>query len=143
MYPNYNNPYIPQTQPRYQPMQQPVQQMQPVAPIQTGLQGKAVDSIDVVKAMDIPFDGSTSYFPLVDGTAIVTKSLQMDGTSKIVIYKPAEDVKKEIPKYLTIEDLKKELESITINDLEDLREDIDFIKEELKKIKKKDKGKEE
>ena len=143
MYPNYNNPYIPQTQPRYQPMQQPVQQMQPVAPIQTGLQGKAVDSIDVVKGMDIPFDGSTSYFPLVDGTAIVTKSLQMDGTSKIVIYKPTEDVKKEIPKYLTIEDLKKELESITINDLEDLREDIDFIKEELKKIKKKDKGKEE
>ena len=53
--------YQPQSQPTYQP-QQPV-----------GIQGKTVDSLEVVKAMDIPLDGSISYFPLVDGSAIITK----------------------------------------------------------------------
>ncbi|HJG96258.1 MAG TPA: hypothetical protein K8V90_04045, partial [Romboutsia timonensis] len=54
------------------------------------LQGKSIDNLEVVKAMDIPLDGSISYFPLVDGSAIVTKQLQQDGTSKITIYKPIE-----------------------------------------------------
>lgn len=40
------------------------------------LQGKSIDNLEVVKAMDIPLDGSISYFPLVDGSAIVTKQLQ-------------------------------------------------------------------
>lgn len=40
------------------------------------LQGKAVDSIDVVKAMDVPLDGSIIYFPKTDGTEIYTKQLQ-------------------------------------------------------------------
>lgn len=53
----YNNPFQPQfnrmQQPMYSIPQQPMQQ-----PIMTnlGLQGKSVDSIDVVKAMDIPLD---------------------------------------------------------------------------------------
>ena len=50
------------------------------------LQGKAVDSIDVVKAMDVPLDGSVTYFPKTDGSAIFTKQLLADGTSKINIY---------------------------------------------------------
>ncbi|MDE7425339.1 MAG: hypothetical protein K2N51_16905 [Lachnospiraceae bacterium] len=50
------------------------------------LQGKAVDSIDVVKAMDVPLDGSITYFPKTDGTAIYTKQLQSDGTSRINTY---------------------------------------------------------
>lgn len=50
------------------------------------LQGKAVDSIDVVRAMDVPLDGSVTYFPKADGTAIYTKQLQPDGTSKINTY---------------------------------------------------------
>lgn len=83
---------VPQQVPpmQQQPIQQPIQPMQPV-----GLQGKSVDSIDVVKAMDINLDGSISYFPLTDGTAIVTKQLQMDGTSKVVIYKPVVENEKE------------------------------------------------
>lgn len=52
------------------------------------LNGKQVDSIDTVKSMDIPLDGSISYFPLANGSAIVTKQLQQDGTSKITIYEP-------------------------------------------------------
>ena len=85
--------YQPMPMQQQVPMQQPMQQ-QPAQSI-VGLQGKSVDSIDVVKAMDINLDGSISYFPLTDGTAIVTKQLQMDGTSKTIIYKPVVENEKE------------------------------------------------
>ena len=93
MYNNYGfNPYYQQ---RFQPMvqQQPVEQLSMNTAVQNRslLNGKSVDSLDVVKAMDIPLDGSISYFPLTDGSAIVTKQLQMDGTSKTVVYKPIEE----------------------------------------------------
>ena len=95
MYNNYGyNPYYPQQryqgvdtnnqQPMMTTYQQPMQLAKP-----SGLLGKSVDNIDVVKATDIPLDGSISYFPLTDGSAIVSKQLQMDGTSKMVVYKPA------------------------------------------------------
>lgn len=38
-------------------------------------------------------DGSVSYFPVADGSAIVSKQLQTDGTSKIQIYKLSKDTK--------------------------------------------------
>ena len=123
-YPNYNQYYQPQMRVG-QPMQpiQPIQPMQqqqivqqPMAqPIQAiGLQGKSVESIDVVKAMDIPLDGSVSYFPLTDGSAIVTKQLQMDGTSKIMVYKPTIEQRGEIKtvSYEEFEELKKELKIV-------------------------------
>ena len=90
---------------------------QPITPSMGGLMGKVVDSADVVKVTDIPLDGSTSYFPLVDGSAILTKKLQVDGTSKIVVYKPVVEEPKETPKYVTyaeLDDIKKH-----IKDLED------------------------
>ena len=90
---------------------------QPITPSIGGLMGKVVDSADVVKVTDIPLDGSTSYFPLVDGSAILTKKLQVDGTSKIVVYKPVVEEPKETPKYVTyaeLDDIKKH-----IKDLED------------------------
>ena len=90
---------------------------QPITPSIGGLMGKVVDSADIVKVTDIPLDGSTSYFPLVDGSAILTKKLQVDGTSKIVVYKPVVEEPKETPKYVTyaeLDDIKKH-----IKDLED------------------------
>lgn len=127
-----------------QPMQQPVQQIPQVAPImsQTGILGKVVDSVDVVKGTDIPLDGSTSYFPLADGTAIVTKSLQMDGTSKMVIYKPIEENKKNLPKYLTIEELDeklKKIKQIDPDDFDELKDTIESLKKEVKGLKSKKK----
>ena len=118
---NYNPYYQPQMN-RYQPME--YQQYQPSYPqnpqtyqqVSLGLQGKLVDSIEVVRAIDIPLDGSTSFFPLADGSAIVTKQLQKDGTSKTIIYKPS----------ITSEDaLQSNLNSSETN----------YIKEELKSIK--------
>ena len=129
---NYYNPYQPQfnrmQQPMYsipqQPMQPPMQQMQPITNV--GLQGKSVDSIDVVKAMDIPLDGSVSYFPLTNGTAIVTKQLQQDGTSKTIIYEPIkqEEVKKE-----------EKIDYLTKDDLTVFKENNNSLKTEISTLK--------
>lgn len=149
-YPNYNQFYGQMQMPKMQPTQpvQPVQPMQTMEQYQPqqiykqiGLQGKSVDSIDVVKAMDIPLDGSVSYFPLVDGTAIVTKQLQADGTSKTVVYKPIEDKEiANVPKYITKEDLDKEIKKVDNSGIKDdiktLKRKIEDLVEDLKDIKK-------
>ena len=119
---NYNPYYQPN---RYQAVEQsyphyPQSYQQPAQPYpqQNVLQGKSVDNLEVVKAMDIPLDGSISYFPIADGTAIVTKQLQRDGTSRVIVYKP--DMS------LTNENGSK----TNFNS-----EEINYIKEELKTIK--------
>lgn len=129
----------------------PVQQIPKVQPTDTfpRLQGKSVDSIDVVKAMDIPLDGTVSYFPIVDGSAIVTKQLQPDGTSKTLIYKPSEDEKTNVPKYITedkidefisnnnnFNEFKKNIKEIN-RQIEDMSSDIVDIRKSLKDRKDK------
>lgn len=138
MYNNYGyNPY----QNRYMgvaPMQQPIQQPQQIIPVQqNNLNGKIVESLEVVKAMDIPMDGSISYFPIADGSAIISKQLQMDGTSKTLIYKPATSKQEEI-KYITQEDLKKAINEIDLSEIDDIREELSEIKKQLKKKSVKD-----
>lgn len=141
----YGNHYFNQY-PRFQPVepinQQPNNQqyVPPIAPIQPinnnlGLLGKSVDSVEVVKAMDIPLDGSTSYFPLTDGSAIVTKKLLSDGTSKTIVYKPVEEPKSESPKYITLDELEK-MDFVSGNDLKDIRNEIRDIRNALKERKK-------
>ena len=87
--------------------------------------------------MDIPLDGSISYFPLTDGTAIVSKKLQADGTSRTVIYKPVIENKKENIEYLTLDSLEEALNEI--QELQDMKEDIKEIKRQLKSKKTKEK----
>lgn len=77
--------------------------------------------------------GSISYFPLTDGTAIVTKQLQQDGSSKTIIYKPVEETEKAKPIYVTMEELDKKLSQIDLNEIEDELQDI---KKQIKNIKK-------
>lgn len=112
-------------------MQQPIQQIQQPTetnPVMNGqrpvLSGKPVDSIEMAKMTEYQLDGSVSYYPLTDGSAIVTKQLQMDGTSKIVVFKPTTNEVKETPKYLVKDDL------------DDLKDEINDIKQELKELKK-------
>lgn len=105
MYPTYsqmNNPYVQQSNPymdrmaflqNYQQnLQQsgagtqiplPNQQMNPV--------GKMVDSIDVVKATDIPMDGNMYFFPKADGSEIFGKQWLQNGTTRILTFKPVLD----------------------------------------------------
>ncbi len=99
---------------RYQPMYQPNygqmnQMYQPAVYQPSGINGRIVDNIEVVKATEITLDGSVSYFPIADGSAIVTKQLQTDGTSKMVVYKP---VAEETPKSITNEELQAEITSL-------------------------------
>ena len=135
----YGNPYFNQQQ-RFQPIINQTQPMQQyIQPVQSasnpfGLLGKVVESIDVVRAMDIPLDGSVSYFPLTDGSAIVSKQLQNDGTSKLVVYKPTKEEKKQSVQYLTIETLEDALNEI--QELQDIKSDIQEIKKQLKVTKK-------
>lgn len=115
----YNNQFF--NQRAYQPMYQPAYQPQQYQPITfQGIQGRIVDNIDVVKATEISLDGSVSYFPIADGSAIVTKQLQTDGTSKLMVYKP---VITETPKNITNEEFEKEISK--------LREEIEKINKRL------------
>lgn len=100
------------------------------------LNGKLVDNIEVVKATEANLDGSTGYYPLTDGSAIVTKKLLTDGTSKMTIYKPIEE--KDTPKveYVTKDDLKKTIDGIDLSDIDDLKDEIKELKVEIKKLKK-------
>lgn len=142
----YGNPFY--SQQRYQPMQMANQPIttptpyippMPQPPSQVGLLGKSVDSFDVVKAMDIPLDGSVSYFPLTDGSAIITKQLQSDGTSKTVVYKPIREEKKEEKNYVTFSDLEDAISKIDNSSFE---EELEEIKKQMKELKGKLKIKE-
>lgn len=157
MFESYNpyNPYNPYYN-NYnynQPNQQIIKQNQQMYKPQSSmvLQGKVVDSLDVVKATDIPYDGSVSYFPLTDNSAIITKQLQQDGTSKVVIYKPIseeDDVKakyiteddfKELlksmnDKYITEDDFKQQIKGLNNKDLQSMKDDIKALKRQLEDI---------
>lgn len=150
---NYNNIYNPYGNPYLNYNQQPQLQTSMLRQNQyrpqNSLQGKVVDSLDVVKATDIPYDGSISYFPLTDGTAIITKQLQQDGTSKVVIYKPMieneenkyiteTDLEKQLKdmdnKFITEDNLRDQLKNVNSKDIKDLKEDMKTLKRKLEDI---------
>lgn len=131
--------YIPQ-RPIQQSVQQPLQQpLQNSAEIQRPLL-RMVDNLETAKITEYPLDGTISYFPLTDGSAIVSKQLQMDGTSKTIIYKPIDTKDTESVKYITAADLEKAIDKIDFSDIDDLKDEIQDIKQEIKEIKKKKKG---
>lgn len=102
---------------------------------QPRLNGKLVDSIEVVKAIEYPLDGSISYFPTTDGSAIVTKQLMQDGTSKTLVYKPVVEQKNEV-KYLTQDDMKNAIDDLDLSQIDDLKDDIKDLRQEFKDLKK-------
>lgn len=133
----YNNPYFNQTRFGMPMVNQPmpsVSQPQYIQPMQNQntLNGKYVDSIDVVKASETPLDGSTIYFPFTDGSAIVSKQLQMDGTTKTIVYKPVDNEENNLPKYATIQDVKNEISKIDFSELEDIKDELKDIRKQLK-----------
>lgn len=74
-------PQVPQNYP-----QQP--QSAPQIPVNTNtLNGKMVDSIDVVRATDIPMDGNTYYFPKADHTEVYSKRWLANGTTETLVYR--------------------------------------------------------
>lgn len=97
--PNYymgqQNPYMDARMANLQQFQQSLQQpmMQQQMPVNGqqnyGIQGKIVDSIEAVKATDIPMDGNMYYFPKADGTEIYSKRWLQNGQTQILAFKPS------------------------------------------------------
>ena len=86
------NPYMDrmaQLQQYQQNLQQPIVPAQTPVSNQMSALGKMVDSIDVVKATDIPMDGNAYYFPKADGTEVYCKQWLQNGTTRILTFKPA------------------------------------------------------
>lgn len=149
MYNNNMYGYQPYPNQRFNNMVQP-QMQQPIPTVNENLTtqpvnnsyklpGRIVENIDIVKVMDINFDGSVNYFPVADGSCIVTKQLQMDGTSKTIIYKPVDTDKVDQPKYATMDDVKNSIKEIDLSEIDDLKDDIKEIRQEIKDMKKKKK----
>ena len=91
MYAQPNNPYAERMnflQNYQQSLQQPVAGTQMSLANQMSALGKMVDSIDVVKATDIPMDGNAYYFPKADGTEVYCKQWLQNGTTRILTFKP-------------------------------------------------------
>ena len=91
MYAQPNNPYADRMnflQNYQQNLQQPMLPTQMSGTNQMSALGKMVDSIDVVKATDIPMDGNAYYFPKADGTEVYCKQWLQNGTTRILTFKP-------------------------------------------------------
>ena len=143
-YPQYFQPQS-QTNPYMQRMEN-LQQFQQTLQPQTQYQplGKVVDSVDVVKATDIPMDGNVYYFPTADGSAVFGKQWTMDGKTRILTYKPFEEpnpnkVSSE-PKESILEDFRGILEGIQM-DIQTLNDKVDRLGKP--KTAKKDGGSDE
>ena len=90
-YQQMQNPYMDrmaQLQQYQQSLQQPLTPTQMSGANQISTLGKMVDSIDVVKATDIPMDGNAYYFPKADGTEVYCKQWLQNGTTRILTFKP-------------------------------------------------------
>ena len=90
-YAQMNNPYADRMnflQNYQQSLQQPMVPTQMSGTNQMSALGKIVDSIDVVKATDVPMDGNMYYFPKADGTEIFSKQWLSNGQTRILTFKP-------------------------------------------------------
>lgn len=74
-----------------QNLQQPLQQQMPQTNQQMNVIGKIVDSVEMVKSMDIPMDGNLYYFPKADGTEIFGKQWLSNGQTRILTFKPVSE----------------------------------------------------
>lgn len=141
--PNYYSQY---QQPQYNPYMQRMENLQqfqqaiqqPMSPTQmsgtsqfTPL-GKIVESVDMVKATDIPMDGSMYYFPTADGNMIFGKQWMPNGQTRILTFKPSLD---DNPNTLSQNEEKLNLEALG-QVLEGIQSDIKTLTEKLDKISK-------
>lgn len=130
--PIQSNPYMQ----RMEQLQQFQQSLQP--PIQQPIQnqfpalGKIVESIDIVKATDIPMDGNMYYFPTADGSTIFGKRWLANGQTQILAFKP---ILEEEMINSSINDLESVLGANT-SVLEGITESLNNLHEKIDKISK-------
>ena len=101
----YGNQY--QQQMPYQPQAQPVQ-VQP-----QGLNGKIVDSQEVVRATEVPI-GGYGIFPKADLSEIYIKSWNNNGTTSVIVYKPEPPQTEVVAAIDPIAELKEQINVINV-----------------------------
>ena len=144
MNPNYfawQNQYLPQQQNPYlqrmENLQQFQQTLQPQAQIPA--LGKVVDSIDAVKATDIPMDGNMYYFPTADGNTVFGKRWLSSGQTQILAFKP---VLEDNPNNTPSNGEKIEISAFG-EVLDGIQKEIKTLSEKIDKINKTSKAKKE
>ena len=86
MFQNYNY-YPQQTQQQIVPTQPTyTNPLYRQAPLQNGLRGRLVSSLEEARATSIDFDGSVFYFPDLANKRIYTKHINLDGTATLCVY---------------------------------------------------------
>ena len=127
------NPYLQRMenlQQFQQVMQQPMSPTQMSGTSQFAPLGKIVESVDMVKATDIPMDGNMYYFPTADGSLIFGNQWLANGLTRILTFKPVLD---DNPNTLSQNEEKFNLEVLG-QVLEGIQSDIKTLTEKLDKI---------
>lgn len=151
-YPNPNY-FMQYQQPQYQQPNPYMQRMEQLQQFQQSLQsqnqspalntlatiGKYVESIDIVKATDIPMDGNMYFFPKADGTEIYGKAWMQDGRTRILTFKP---VLEDEPDNSTPEEEKLKFNAFNAI-LEGIQADIKTLTDKVDKISKPTRAKKE
>ena len=121
--PQYN-PYADRLA-QLQAQQQQLQASQNMATL-----GKVVESVDVLKTLEVPMDGQQYYFPKADGTEIYAKQWLPNGTTRILTFKPSLDNKVDEntleEEKLNVEQFNKVVEGI-LNEIQTINSKIDKI----------------
>ena len=95
-YPQMQQPMMFNQMPQFNPYadriaQLQAQQQQMQASQNMATLGKVVESVDVLKTLEVPMDGNAYYFPKADGTEIFSKQWLPNGTTRILTFKPILD----------------------------------------------------
>lgn len=95
-YPQMQQPMMFNQMPQFNPYadriaQLQAQQQQLQASQNMAALGKVVESVDVLKTLEVPMDGNAYYFPKADGTEIFSKQWLPNGTTRILAFKPTLD----------------------------------------------------
>ena len=131
---NQQNPYLQRMEQYQQSLQQPM-----AVGNQFMSLGKVVESIDIVKTMDIPMDGNTYYFPKADGTEVYSKHWMPNGTTRILTFKPIFDNE---PNNSSLDENKTDFGAIS-DVLVGIQNDIKTLNDKVDKISKPSKAKKE
>lgn len=95
----------------------------PVQAVPAGLNGKIVDSLDVVKVTEVPI-GGYGLFPKADLSEIYVKSWNNNGTTSILTFKPTTPIQEMTPPS-TQDEIQKILEQMKV--LENKIDNLSFV----------------
>lgn len=142
MYQPMQNPYLDNRYANLQQYQQSISPTQMSGTSQFAPLGKIVDSVDIVKATDIPMDGNPYYFPKADGSEVYMKRWLPNGTTETIAYKPILDQKDTQAYILSSDEEKLKFEEIN-SVLGGIQEDIRMLSDKMDKISKPSRAKKE